>query len=54
MGRWTAEEAIRLAVATPVMTAALQARFASRDEDHAANRLLAAARSQIGGHSTDA
>jgi 6-phosphogluconate dehydrogenase len=48
MGRWTAEEAIRLAVPTPILTAALHARFASRD-DGAANRLLAAARDQIGG-----
>src|SRR6266516_1258713 len=51
MGRWTAEEAIRLAVATPVLTAALQARFASRDDTRPANRLLVAARARIGGHS---
>jgi 6-phosphogluconate dehydrogenase len=54
MGRWSAEEAIRLAVATPVLTAALQARFASRDDAQPANRLLAAARAQIGGHATHA
>jgi 6-phosphogluconate dehydrogenase len=54
MGRWTAEEAIRLGVATPVLTTALQARFASRDKDQPANRLLVAARAQIGGHSTHA
>jgi 6-phosphogluconate dehydrogenase len=51
MGRWTAEEAIRLAVATPVLTAALQARFASRDDTRPANQLLVAARARIGGHS---
>jgi 6-phosphogluconate dehydrogenase len=52
MGRWTAQEAVRLAVATPVLTAALQARFASRDQQHAGSRLLTAARGQIGGHAT--
>ncbi|MCP2163182.1 NADP-dependent phosphogluconate dehydrogenase [Goodfellowiella coeruleoviolacea] len=51
MGRWTATEAVRRGIATPVLTAALQARFASRDDDRAANRLLVAARAQIGGHS---
>ncbi|WP_167112101.1 NADP-dependent phosphogluconate dehydrogenase [Amycolatopsis viridis] len=50
MGRWTAEEAVRQGIATPVLTAALQARFTSRDDDRAANRLLVAARAQIGGH----
>jgi 6-phosphogluconate dehydrogenase len=48
MGRWTAEEAIRLGVSTPVLTAGLQARFASR-ADGAANKLLVAARGRIGG-----
>ncbi|MFZ1382191.1 MAG: NADP-dependent phosphogluconate dehydrogenase [Scrofimicrobium sp.] len=49
MGRWTAEEAVRLAVPTPVLTTALMLRFASRS-DNAADRLLSAARAQIGGH----
>lgn len=48
MGRWTAEEAIRLAISTPVLTAGLQARFASR-ADSAQQRLLVAARGRIGG-----
>jgi 6-phosphogluconate dehydrogenase len=48
MGRWTAEEAIRLGIATPALTAGLQARFASRS-DGAPNRLLVAARGRIGG-----
>lgn len=48
MGRWTAEEAIRLAVPTPVLTAGLHARFASR-ADSAPQRLLVAARGRIGG-----
>lgn len=48
MGRWTAEEAIRLAVPTPVLTTALHNRFASRDSGKAL-KLLAAARGHIGG-----
>lgn len=48
MGRWTAEEATRLGVPTPVLSMALQARFASRDNGAAA-RLLSASRTQIGG-----
>lgn len=50
MGRWTAEEAIRLGIATPVLTAALHARFTSQDDTHLGSRLLSAARHQIGGH----
>lgn len=50
MGRWTAEEAIRLGIATPVLTAALHARFTSQDDTHLGRRLLSAARHQIGGH----
>lgn len=50
MGRWTAEESIRLGVPTPVLTAALHARFASRGEDEIGQRLLVASRKQIGGH----
>jgi 6-phosphogluconate dehydrogenase len=52
MGRWTAKEAIQLGVPTPVLTMALHARFGSRDTAQLANRLLAAARAQIGGHRT--
>lgn len=48
MGRWTSEESIRLGVPTPVLAAALHSRFRSRS-DGAAERMLRAARSQIGG-----
>lgn len=48
MGRWTAQEAIRLGVPTPVLTTALYARFSSR-HDAIGNRLLVAARAHIGG-----
>jgi 6-phosphogluconate dehydrogenase len=51
MGRWTAEEAIRLAVPTPTLATALHARFTSRDGG-TAFRVLNAARSQVGGQPT--
>jgi 6-phosphogluconate dehydrogenase len=49
-GRWTVEEAIRLAVPLNVITAALYARFASRQEDSPAMKAVAALRNQFGGH----
>ncbi|HEV2778512.1 MAG TPA: decarboxylating 6-phosphogluconate dehydrogenase [Actinophytocola sp.] len=49
-GRWTVEEAINLAVPAPVISAALFARFASRQEDSPAMRAVAALRAQFGGH----
>jgi 6-phosphogluconate dehydrogenase len=49
-GRWTVEEAIRLAVPLPVIAASLFARFASRDDDSATLRAVAALRQQFGGH----
>jgi len=49
-GRWTVEEAVRRAVPAPVITAALFARFASRQDDAYAARLTAAMRNQFGGH----
>jgi 6-phosphogluconate dehydrogenase len=50
-GRWTVEEAVATATPAPVMTAALYARFASRQEDPPAMRVVAALRQQFGGHS---
>jgi len=50
-GRWTLEEAVNNAVPAPVMSAALFARFASRQQDSAAMRAVAALRNQFGGHS---
>ncbi|HEX6337528.1 MAG TPA: decarboxylating 6-phosphogluconate dehydrogenase [Jiangellaceae bacterium] len=49
-GRWTVQEAIDHAVPTPAITAALFARFASRQEDEPAMRAVAALRQQFGGH----
>jgi 6-phosphogluconate dehydrogenase len=49
-GRWTVQDAIDRAVPLPVITAALFARFRSRDDNPFAERLLAALRNQFGGH----
>ncbi len=49
-GRWTVEEAVRLAVPTPAITAALYARFASRQDDSPAMKVIAALRKEFGGH----
>jgi 6-phosphogluconate dehydrogenase len=49
-GRWTLEEAINHAVPAPVISAALFARFSSRQKDSAAMRAVAALRNQFGGH----
>ena len=49
-GRWTVEAAIDAAVPTPTIAMALFARFASRQPDAFANRMLAALRNQFGGH----
>ncbi|MEX2658713.1 MAG: decarboxylating 6-phosphogluconate dehydrogenase [Acidimicrobiales bacterium] len=53
-GRWTVNEAVRLAVPLPVISAALFARFASRQDDSPAMKVIAALRNQFGGHSTEA
>ena len=49
-GRWTALAAIDEGVPTPVISAALFERFASRGEADFPNRLLSAMRKQFGGH----
>ncbi|MCY7341413.1 MAG: decarboxylating 6-phosphogluconate dehydrogenase [Pseudonocardia sp.] len=49
-GRWTIEEAIQHAVPLPVITAALFARFSSRQDSSPALRAVAALRQQFGGH----
>jgi 6-phosphogluconate dehydrogenase len=49
-GRWTIDEAVRNAVPAPVITAALFARFASRQDDSPAMKAVAALRQQFGGH----
>ncbi|MDG4822177.1 decarboxylating 6-phosphogluconate dehydrogenase [Asanoa sp. WMMD1127] len=49
-GRWTVEEAIRLAVPMHVIAASLFARFESREDDPPAMKAVAALRNQFGGH----
>ncbi len=49
-GRWTVQEAIDLAVPAPVISSALYARFASRQDDSPAMKVIAALRNQFGGH----
>ncbi|MCL1870842.1 MAG: decarboxylating 6-phosphogluconate dehydrogenase [Promicromonosporaceae bacterium] len=49
-GRWTVDEAIAAAVPLPVISAALFARFASRQEASPAMKAVAALRQQFGGH----
>ena len=49
-GRWTVEAGIEHAVATPAITAALYARFISRQDDSPAMKAVAAMRNQFGGH----
>jgi 6-phosphogluconate dehydrogenase len=53
-GRWTLEEAIENAVPAPALAAALFARFASRQDDGFANKILAALRNEFGGHDVQA
>ncbi len=53
-GRWTAIAAIEEGIPAPVITAALQERFASRDNDVFADRVLSAMRHEFGGHAEKA
>jgi 6-phosphogluconate dehydrogenase len=49
-GRWTVEAAVAEAVAAPVITAALFARFRSRSDNTFGEKLLSAMRKEFGGH----
>ncbi|MEU4516790.1 phosphogluconate dehydrogenase (NAD(+)-dependent, decarboxylating) [Nonomuraea wenchangensis] len=53
-GRWTVQAAVDHAVPLPVITAALYARFASRQDDSPAMKVVAALRNQFGGHAITA
>jgi 6-phosphogluconate dehydrogenase len=52
-GRWTIIDGIDLDVPTPVITAALYARFYSRGKGDYTARVLAALRNQFGGHAVE-
>ena len=49
-GRWTIQAAIEEAVPTEVLSAALYARFRSRQEHTFAEKILSAMRKKFGGH----
>jgi 6-phosphogluconate dehydrogenase len=49
-GRWTVFEAINESVPAPVISAALFARFASREDESFSAKINAALRNQFGGH----
>ena len=49
-GRWTVVEAVEQGVAAPVLSIALQMRFASQDDDGYSYRLLSMMRNAFGGH----
>ena len=49
-GRWTVQEAVEQATPAPVLTAALFARFRSRQEATFGDKILSAMRKGFGGH----
>lgn len=49
-GRWAVEESVRLSVPTPVLAASLYTRFASRQQDSFALKVLSMLRREFGGH----
>ena len=49
-GRWTVIESIEKAVPTPTITASLQARFRSRQDNSYGARFLNVVRNEFGGH----
>jgi 6-phosphogluconate dehydrogenase len=51
-GRWTVQTAVEQSVPLPAITAALFARFASRQDDSFAAKFIAALRREFGGHAT--
>ena len=53
-GRWTVQAAVEHAVPLPAISASLFARFASRQDDSPAMRVVAALRQQFGGHAVAA
>jgi 6-phosphogluconate dehydrogenase len=53
-GRWTVHEAIDAAVPLPAISAALFARFTSRQDESFAAKVNAALRNQFGGHAVEA
>ena len=49
-GRWAVQESVDLSIPAPVISASLQARFRSRQEEPFGPKLLSAMRNKFGGH----
>ncbi len=49
-GRWTVQQAVELAVSSPIIACSLFQRFRSRKTESFSDRLLAALRNEFGGH----
>jgi len=49
-GRWASQTGVEFGLPMPVLSAALQARFASQESASTGNRILSALRHQFGGH----
>ncbi|MBX6352776.1 MAG: decarboxylating 6-phosphogluconate dehydrogenase [Thermoflavifilum sp.] len=52
-GRWTVEEALDLAVPTPVIALSLMMRYRSLQEDTFTGKVVAALRNEFGGHAVE-
>ena len=52
-GRWTVQAAVDHGVPLPAITASLYARFASRQDDSPAMKVVAALRNRFGGHAVE-
>jgi 6-phosphogluconate dehydrogenase len=49
-GRWTVQQAIEMAVSSPVIASSLFQRFRSRQTESFSDKILAALRNEFGGH----
>ena len=52
-GKWTAQTAIEMEVAAPVIIQSLQMRFISKEKDSFSGKVVAALRNEFGGHATE-
>lgn len=52
-GKWTVETALELGVPTPVITLSLLARYRSQQDESFAGKIVAALRSEFGGHAVE-
>ncbi|GKQ43394.1 6-phosphogluconate dehydrogenase [Companilactobacillus sp. RD055328] len=52
-GKWTLEEALKLQVPTPVISASIMMRYRSMEDDTFTGKVVAALRNEFGGHAVD-